>query len=117
MYGMYFCLLFLYCNLLQITLVEGLLLPFLYIHTCVTFNKCIQTLKMYSNINYHSWLPRHALNSVFEGIGVTMPVLNTQLSKNSRTLIYNIIIRLLHGFKSICSCLNLPSEQQTETRN
>ena len=24
---------------------EGLLLPFLYIHTCVIFNKCIQTLK------------------------------------------------------------------------
>ena len=36
---------FLYCNLLQLTKVEGLLLPFLYIHTCVIFNKCIQTLK------------------------------------------------------------------------
>ena len=35
---------FLYCNLLQLTKVEGLLLPFLYIHTCVIFNKCIQTL-------------------------------------------------------------------------
>ena len=38
---------FLYCNLLHLTKVEGLLLllPFLYIHTCVIFNKCIQTLK------------------------------------------------------------------------
>ena len=45
MYGMYFCCCFLYCNLLQLTMVEGLLLPFLYIHTCVIFNKCIQTLK------------------------------------------------------------------------
>ena len=36
---------FLYCNLLQLTKVAGLLLPFLYIHTCVIFNKCIQTLK------------------------------------------------------------------------
>ena len=46
MYGMYFLfVVFLYCNLLQLTKVEGLLLPFLYIHTCVIFNKCIQTLK------------------------------------------------------------------------
>ena len=46
MYGMYFLfVVFLYCNLLQLTFVEGLLLPFLYIHTCVIFNKCIQTLK------------------------------------------------------------------------
>ena len=47
MYGMYvsFVCCFLYCNLLQLTLVEGLLLPFFYIHTCVIFNKCIQTLK------------------------------------------------------------------------
>ena len=46
MYGMYFLfVVFLYCNLLQHTKVEGLLLPFLYIHTCVIFNKCIQTLK------------------------------------------------------------------------
>ena len=30
---------------MQLTKVEGLLLPFLYIHTCVIFNKCIQTLK------------------------------------------------------------------------
>ena len=44
MYAMYF---FLYCNLLQLTLVEGLLLPFLYIHTCVIFNKCIQTLNFH----------------------------------------------------------------------
>ena len=36
----------LYCNLLQLTLVEGLLLPFLYIHTCGIFNKCIQTLNI-----------------------------------------------------------------------
>ena len=47
MYGMYFFVYcFLYCNLLQLTKVEGLLLPFLYIHTCVIFNKCIQTLKI-----------------------------------------------------------------------
>ena len=47
MYGMYFLfVVFLYCNLLQHTKVEGLLLPFLYIHTCVIFNKCIQTLKV-----------------------------------------------------------------------
>ena len=46
MYGMYFLLVvFLYCNLLQPTLVGGLLLPFLYIHTSVVFNKCIQTVK------------------------------------------------------------------------
>ena len=38
---------FLYCNLLQLTKVEGLLLPFLYIHTCVIFNQCIQTLKLF----------------------------------------------------------------------
>ena len=49
MYGMYFLsVVFLYRNLLQITLVEGLLLPFLYIQTCVIFNKCIQTLKTVS---------------------------------------------------------------------
>ena len=43
MYSMFFCLLFfLYCNLLQIILVEVLLLPFLYIYKCVMFNKCIQ---------------------------------------------------------------------------
>ena len=41
----FFVCCFLYCNLLQLTLVEGLLLPFLYIHTCVIFKKCIQTLK------------------------------------------------------------------------
>ena len=44
MHGMYFsyvvfCIA-IYCNLLWL-----LLLPFLYIHTCVIFNKCIQTLK------------------------------------------------------------------------
>ena len=49
MYGMYFSFVVLYCNLLQLTLVEGLLLPFIYIHTCVIFNKCIQTLKNVSN--------------------------------------------------------------------
>ena len=43
-YGMYFLFVaFLHCNLVQLTLVEGFLLPFLYIHTCVIFNKCIQT--------------------------------------------------------------------------
>ena len=46
MYGMYFLfVVFLYCNLFQPTLVEGLLLQFLYIHTRLIFNKCIQTLK------------------------------------------------------------------------
>ena len=48
MYGVYVVfVVFLYCNLLQLTMVEGLLLPFLYIlvHTCVIFNKCIHTLK------------------------------------------------------------------------
>ena len=46
MYGMHFLfVVFLYCNLLQLTKVEGLLLPFLYIHTCVIFNNCIQTLE------------------------------------------------------------------------
>ena len=50
MYGMYFLfVVFLYCILLQLTKVEGLLLPFLYIHTCVIFNKCIQTLKNDNN--------------------------------------------------------------------
>ena len=39
----FFVCCFLYCNLLHLTKVEGLLLPFLYIHTCVIFNKCIQT--------------------------------------------------------------------------
>ena len=53
MYGMYFLfVVFLYCNLLQLTKVEGLLLPFLYIHTCVIFNKCIQTLKKKNNNNW-----------------------------------------------------------------
>ena len=58
MYGMYFSfVVFLCCNLLQLTMVEGLLLPFLYIHTCVIFNKCIETLKhniaskMFVNLN------------------------------------------------------------------
>ena len=41
----FFIVVFLYCNFLQLTLVERLLLPYLYIHTCVIFNKCIQTLK------------------------------------------------------------------------
>ena len=51
MYGMYFCLLFfLYCNLLQLTLVEGLLLPFLYIHTCVIFNTANTEYAPYPNI-------------------------------------------------------------------
>ena len=46
MYGMvFFVCCFLCSNLLQLNLVEGLLLPFLYIHTCVIFNKCIQTFK------------------------------------------------------------------------
>ena len=49
MYGMYFLfVVLLHCNLLQLTLVEGLLLLFPYIHTyttCVIFNKCIQMLK------------------------------------------------------------------------
>ena len=44
MYGMFFFCCFLCCNLLQLTKVEGLLLLFLYIHTCVIVNKCIQTL-------------------------------------------------------------------------
>ena len=46
MYGMYFLLLiFVLQCIARINLVEGLLLPFLYIYTCVIFNKCIQTLK------------------------------------------------------------------------
>ena len=41
-----FCLLIIVLQCIaRINLVEGLLLPFLYIHTCVIFNKCIQTLK------------------------------------------------------------------------
>ena len=53
MYGWYFLfVVFLYCNLLQITLVEVLLLPFLYIQTI--FNKCIQTLKDRSHLLYAS---------------------------------------------------------------
>ena len=57
MYGMYFLfVVFLYCNLLQLTKVEGLLLPFLYIHTCVIFNKCIQTLKMWIKQNACSFI-------------------------------------------------------------
>ena len=52
MYGMYsLFVVFLYCNLLQLTFVEGLLLLFLYIHTCVIFNKCIQTLKKFMETN------------------------------------------------------------------
>ena len=46
------CIVCIFCFLIfalkciaRINLVEGLLLPFLYIHTCVIFNKCIQTLK------------------------------------------------------------------------
>ena len=40
-----FCLLIFVLQCIAIiNLVEGLLLPFLYIHTCVIFNKCIQTL-------------------------------------------------------------------------
>ena len=55
MYGMYFLfVVFLYCNLLQLTKVEGLLLPFLYIHTCVIFNKCNQTLKSHLKENFKS---------------------------------------------------------------
>ena len=54
MCGVYFFFFFfLYCNLLQLTLVEGLLLPFLYIHTCVIFNKCIQTLKKTQSLFMH----------------------------------------------------------------
>ena len=36
---------------MQLTFEEGLLLPFLYIHTCVIFNKCIQTL----NVSHHNY--------------------------------------------------------------
>ena len=45
MYGMYFLF-------VVFTKVEGLLLPFLYIHTCVIFNKCIQTLNIYICLFY-----------------------------------------------------------------
>ena len=42
------CFLFFFLVLqLQHTLVEGLLLPFLYIHTCVIFNNCIHVYPMY----------------------------------------------------------------------
>ena len=57
MYGMYFLfVVFLYCNLLQLTKVEGLLLPFLYIYTCVIFNKCIQTLKKSKCVSGHYYI-------------------------------------------------------------
>ena len=60
MYGMYFLfVVFLYCNLLQLTKVEGLLLPFLYIHTCVIFNKCIQTLKKTPVVDVVAYPPPH----------------------------------------------------------
>ena len=53
MYGMHFSFVVfciaIYCNLLW---GGGLLLPFLYIHTCVIFNKCIQTLMV-----YHGYCP------------------------------------------------------------
>ena len=62
MYGMYFLfVVFLYCNLLQLTKVEGLLLPFLYIHTCVIFNKCIQTLKISCNI----WVEKMTILAIY----------------------------------------------------
>ena len=57
MYAMYFLfVVFLYCNLLQLTLVQGLLLLFLYIHSCVIFNTCIQTLNVPTTCPYHMTL-------------------------------------------------------------
>ena len=58
MYGMFFCLLFFVLQFIAtlINLVERLLLPFLYIHTCVIFNKCIQTIKQtYTSILANSF--------------------------------------------------------------
>ena len=54
---------FLYHNLLQLTLVEGLLLPLLYIHTYVIFNKCIQTLKKIQ-VLWHFHSPRTQVHQV-----------------------------------------------------
>ena len=48
MYGMYFLfVVLLYCSLLQLTLLEGLLLSFIYIHACVIFSKRIQKLNYF----------------------------------------------------------------------
>ena len=66
---------FLYCSLLQLTKVEGLLLPFLYIHTCVIFNKCVQTLKKNSNweekqiLCISIWTPFKKVTEIGQGKG------------------------------------------------
>ena len=76
MYGMYFLfVVFLYCNLLQLTKVEGLLLPFLYIHTCVIFNKCIQTLKK-KYYNVHRWWPESKIQTSDTDITIVRSTVN-----------------------------------------